>query len=323
MSTATADWIHVRKSLWIGARKGLSAFAWVMKILVPISFLTALLVWSGWLARAQVFIQPAMKWLSLPAEAALPLLIGTTSGIYAAIAAMVVLPLSREQMTLIAIFLLIAHALIQESVVQGKSGLNPIKAAACRLAAATVTVLLVAPFLHIPDQALPIAGAPALAAQTFWSMFLNWLGITARLALKVFIIIMGVLILLEMLKALGWMDRIVAFCRPLLKLLGLSRKSGTIWMTAAVFGLLYSAAVIVEETKAGNLDESEREGLQLSIGINHAMIEDPLLFLSCGLNPFWLWVPRLLAAVVAVRIFDLWQRIKTRRMSKSLSQRTP
>lgn len=299
-----------------GARKGLSGFAWVMKILVPISFLTSLLVWSGLLAKGQFFIQPAMKWLSLPAEAALPLLIGTLSGIYAAIAAMAVLPLSQGQMTLIAVFLLIAHALVQESAVQGKSGINPVKIALCRLAAATAAVLLVAPFLHLPPPAAPLPAGPAAAAQTFGAMLIGWLQITARLALKAFAIIMGVLILLEVLKALGWIERIVTACRPLLALLGLNRKSGAIWMTASVFGLLYSSAVIVEEMKAGHLDPDERERLHLSIGINHAMIEDPALFLSMGLSPLWLWLPRLLMAVAAVRLYDLWQGLKKRRWAR-------
>jgi spore maturation protein SpmB len=304
------DWTRVRNSIGTGARKGLNGFAWVMRILVPISFLTAVLVWSGWLAKGQFFIQPALQWLHLPAEAALPLLIGITTGIYGAIAAMAVLPLSQAHMTLIAVFLLIAHALIQESAIQGKSGLHPVKAAACRLAAATAAVLLVAPFLDIPPSPLPTAALPELAVQPFAAMCLDWLNITIRLALKVLLIIMWVLILLELLKTLGWLDRIVGLFRPVLRLLGLGRKSGSIWMTAAVFGLLYGAAVIVEEIKAGSLDRAERERLHLSIGINHAMVEDPLLFMSFGLNPFWLWVPRLVVAVAAVRLYDLWLALK-------------
>jgi hypothetical protein len=32
--------------------------------------------------------------------------------------------------------------------------------------------------------------------------------------------------------------------------------------------------------------------------------------MSLGLNPFWLWVPRFLAAIVAVHLFSLWQKIR-------------
>lgn len=300
----------IQKSIIDGTRKGLSGFIWMMKILVPISFLTSVLVWSGLLAKGQVFIQPLMKWLNLPAEAALPLLVGTIAGIYGGIATMAVLPLSNEHMTLIAIFLLIAHALPQESVVQGRSGLHPVKATLYRLTAATGAVLIVAPFLDLPAQVMSEGLIIEGEAQAFRAMFFDWLQITAYLALKMFLIITGVMILLEITKNFGWMTRIVQFCRPILKSLGLSEKSGAIWMTAAVFGLLYSAAVIIEETKEGELDETERERLHVSIGINHAVFEDPALFLTFGINPFWLWIPRLVMAIIAVRVFDLWQTIK-------------
>ena len=74
----------------------------------------------------------------------------------------------------------------------------------------------------------------------------------------------------------------------MLKALGLSEKSGSIWMTASIFGLMYSAPVIVEEIKAGNLGQAERERLHLSVGINHSIFEDPVLFLSFGPRPLLL-----------------------------------
>jgi len=72
-------------------------------------------------------IQPAMRFLSLPGLAALPLLMGALTGIYGGIASMAVLPLNTGQMTLIAVFLLIAHNLIQEGIIQGKSGMGILK----------------------------------------------------------------------------------------------------------------------------------------------------------------------------------------------------
>ena len=59
---------------------------------------------------------------SFAVGAALPLLIGMLTGVYGGIAAMVVLPFSSAQMTLMAVFILMAHALIQEGIIQGKSG---------------------------------------------------------------------------------------------------------------------------------------------------------------------------------------------------------
>lgn len=294
----------LQEGLSAGIRKGWNGFVWMIKILVPISLLTAVLAWSGWIEKGQFIIQPVMDWLSLPAVAALPLMIGMLTGIYGGIAAMVVLPLTTEQMTLVAIFLLMAHNLIQEGVIQGKSGINPAKATVFRLICATLTVMVVAAFLDINPSAPAGPAAAQVIRQPFSLMLWKWAVASAKLCLKIFFIIMTILITLEVFKRIGWIEHVVRLCRPVLKGLGLSEKTGILWMTAALFGLAYGAAVIVEEANAGHLGKEELEALHLSIGINHSLIEDPALFLALGLSAFWLWIPRLITAVIAVRLFS-------------------
>lgn len=82
------------------------------------------------------------------------------------------------------------------------------------------------------------------------------------------------------------------------------------WLTAVIFGLSYGAAVIVSEVRNSSFTQAELEDLHISIGINHAIIEDPAIFLSLGLNPFWLWVPRFIAAIIAVHVFSVWRTIR-------------
>lgn len=296
-----------KEGLSSGVRKGWAGFLWMIKILVPISLLTSILAWSGIIERIGFLVEPVTGILSLPATAVLPLLIGMLTNIYGGIAAMSVLPLTEGEMTLVAVFLLTAHSLIQESVIQGKSGLHPLKAAAFRVTAAFVTVILIAPFIEIiPSDGgdLPLDAADA---QSWGVMLLEWSALTVRLSIKIFVIIMSLLIVLELLKAFGWIHAIVRAMSPFLKAMGLSRKVGLLWVTAAVFGLSYGAAVIVEEARAGNLKREELEDLQLSIGINHSLVEDPALFLSLGLSPFWLWIPRILMAMIATRLLSLWR----------------
>lgn len=296
-----------------GLYKGWFGFVWMLKILVPVSFLTALLEWSGWVSRLDFVVQPVMSILSLPAMAALPLIIGMLTGVYGGIAAMMVLPFSKEQMTLMAVFLLIAHNLIQEGVIQGQSGLHPLKATIFRLLAAFTTVLVVAQFMDTGAAAtLMDAKDAVIASRPFIAAMKEWAIAMLLLSAKIFFIIMGIMLLLEMLKALGWIRHIVRMLLPFLKALGLSPRVGMLWMTAVVFGLAYGAAVIVEEAKRGDLSEEELTELHLSIGINHSMVEDPSLFLSLGLSAFWLWIPRLITAIVAVRLLTLWQTLRRR-----------
>jgi Fe2+ transport system protein B len=307
---------QLKTAIGSGLNKGWHGYIWMMKIIIPISLLTAILAWSGLIQRINFLIQPIMDILSLPAIGALPLIIGTLTGIYGGVAAMAVLPLSMDHMTLIAIFLLIAHNLIQEGVIQGQSGVHPLKATVFRLVIATITVLIVAQILNVsPHIQAETIESDVSAAQPFLTMLKDWAIITMSLVIKIFFIIMFILTMLEILKAFGWINHIVTFFSPLLKAMGLSHRVGILWMTAVIFGLAYGGAVIVEETKNEDLTQEDLEELHLSIGINHAMIEDPSLFLPLGISPFWLWVPRFIMAVIAVRFLTLWQYFKKKSRS--------
>jgi hypothetical protein len=297
---------NLKIGLQNGLKKGWSGFLWMMKIIIPISFLTAVLAWTGWLGKIDLLIAPLMGFLGLPAVAALPIIIGALTGIYGGIAAMAVLPFTVAEMTLLANFLLICHNLIQEGAVQAQSGLNPVKATLFRIAAAVVTVWAMTFFIATDPSASAQAGALAASAQTFAAMVYEWAVSMLNLCVKVFFIIMTILTLLEIAKSMGWVLPIVKALSPFLRILGLSEKVGILWMTAVVFGLAYGGAVIVEEARQGHISKEELEELQLSVGINHSMVEDPFLFMTFGIGAFWLWVPRLITAMAATRMLTFW-----------------
>jgi len=307
----------LKQGLANGRKKGLSGFIWMMKIVIPISLFTAILDWSGLLHHLDFLLRPLMGLLSLPPTAALPLIIGMLSSVYGGIAAMAVLPFSTPQMTLMAVYILMCHSLIQEGIIQGSSGIHPLKATLVRIGGAVITVLLIAPWVG-SATAMPAPAGGALSLQpAFWDMIRHWAWTTAMLTLKIFVIIMILLTLLELLKAFEWIHPFVRALSPFLRLMGLDQKVGFLWMTAVVFGLSYGGAIIVEEAKSGHLTSDELEILHLSIGMNHSMVEDPPLFLQMGISPFWIYVPRLLMAIVTVRLIRLWYRYGRRHQPAS------
>jgi spore maturation protein SpmB len=287
----------------------------MMKIIIPISLFTAIFDWSGFLHLLDFLLKPLMGFLSLPPTAALPLIIGMLSGVYGGIAAMVVLPFSTAQMTLMAVFILIAHSLIQEGIIQGNSGIHPLKVTLIRIGAAAVTLLLMAPWVG-SSTTMPVpAGGLSTVHPAFMEMIRHWAWTTFRLTVKIFFIIMALLTFLELLKTFGWIHPLVRALSPFLRIMGLDQKVGFLWMTAVIFGLSYGGAIIVEEAKSGHLSKDELEILHLSIGMNHSMVEDPPLFLPMGIHPFWIYVPRLVMAIITVRLLRLWQRYARRSMS--------
>ncbi|MBW1713644.1 MAG: iron transporter, partial [Deltaproteobacteria bacterium] len=245
----------------------------------------------------------------------LPLIIGVTTGPAGAVAAMVILPFTKAQLTLMAIFILICHSLPQETAIQAKSGFHPLKAVCCRLTAAFLTVAGVAFFLDTSSSGQLAAAGPAAAwvRPPLGEVLLTWLMEVGRLAVILLVLITVFMTILEVFRVRGWINPVVRFLSPLLRALGLNPKVGLLWVAAAVFGLAYGAGVLVEEAKSGRLDPKDLEALHLSVGINHGLLDDPALFLSLGLNAFWIYVPRLIMAVLAVRLLTLWRTVRKRR----------
>ena len=296
-----------------GAAKGWRGFVWMLKIILPVSLLTFLLDFSGCLAHLDGLLEPLMGGIHLPAMAALPLLAGLLTGIYGGIAAMTVLPFTVQQMTLIAVFLLIAHSLIQEGLVQHHSGCPMWMATANRLVAAVLTVLVVG-WLLGPETARKSAGvAPASATLAFWPALQAWGIAMVGLCLKMLLIIVGLMIAMELAKQYRLIDKVVRLIEPLLGLLGLDRQLGMLWLTAALLGITYGGALIVEEVREGKLPPDRLKTLHVSIGINHAMLEDPAIFIPLGIHPFWLWIPRLAVAMLFAHVYRLWLWMRARR----------
>ncbi len=292
----------LKGGFYAGTRKGWGSFVWICKIIIPISFLVAVIQWSGWLYRVDFLLNPLMSLINLPSEAALPIISGMVINLYAGIATMAVLPFTIEQMTLIAVFILIAHNLIAEGIIQFKSGINLTKIILIRIGVAILTVLIVAQFLNGTTGSITVP-ADLTVRPPFIEALKDWAIDTAGLLIKIFVIIMTIMISLESLRWSGWIQYLFNLSQPFMRILGLSNQAVTLWVPAVVFGLMYGGGVILEEAKRRNMTKTELEHLHISIGINHSMVEDPALFLALGLNGFWLWVPKLVMAIVTVQIF--------------------
>lgn len=291
-----------------GGKKGVSGYLWMLRILVPVSVLTLAIEASGLIRALDFILSPVMGMIGLSPTAALPLIVGMLTGIYGGVAALSVLPMSVEEMTLVAVFLLISHNMVVESTVQDQSGLGGLKATIIRIVTSIITVWILSFILVSPETAS--SSASFGSTPTFSALFAKWFFSTGKLMIQILCIIVPLMMLLETLKIFRVIPKIVFMLEPLLRVLGLPPSVGIMWMAATLFGLAYGAAVIVEESKEGEFAENDLAKLHISIGINHAIVEDPALFLPLGIGAFWLWVPRLIAAVVAVWLYTMWLRLK-------------
>jgi spore maturation protein SpmB len=141
---------RLRRDLRIGVKAGLQTFWELARVMIPAYGITLVLERLGviqWLAH---LARPLMSLLGLPGDAAVPLMVGYVLNIYAAVGAMQALHLSAQQITVLAIAILIGHNLLVEGAVLHRAGMNGFAFGALRvvagLAAAAVANLLMGLF---------------------------------------------------------------------------------------------------------------------------------------------------------------------------------
>ena len=122
------------RDVFVKAGKQALKVSWMLlKIYIPISFLTAFLDQVGFLDLIEPVFEPFMKLLGLPGDAALVLLAAWVNNLFAAIAAASVIDLTFRQITIIAIITGFAHNLILETTILMKLKMGRIGIAFTRI----------------------------------------------------------------------------------------------------------------------------------------------------------------------------------------------
>jgi len=125
----------VRRDVRVGVRSGLHTFWILARAMIPAYLLALVLKEVGvidWLAHTA---GPVMSLLGLPGDAAVPLAFAYILNLYAAVGAMQALSLSGQQITVLALAMLIGHNLLVEGAVLRRTGMNPFLFGALRVVA--------------------------------------------------------------------------------------------------------------------------------------------------------------------------------------------
>lgn len=129
-----------------GVRAGLQTFWTLARVMIP-AYAAALVVERlGVIDAIARFTAPLMRLLGLPGKAAVPLVVGYVLNIYAAVGTIQAIHLGAQQITVLALAILIGHNLLVEGAVLQKAGVNGVAFSILRLfaglAAAAVANLL-------------------------------------------------------------------------------------------------------------------------------------------------------------------------------------
>lgn len=272
---------------------------WFLKITIPISLAVTLLYHFGVLNIVSEILSPAFGLIGLKGEAALVYISSAFLNVYSAIAVMTSLNFTIREMTILAIMSLIAHNLIVETAVQKKTGSKAWHMVTLRI----ITSIIAAIILNylLPEQmGLSSIGVQEMANPTLKELLISWTISSLKLSLKIIVLITLLMILQKILLEFKVTILLTSIFSPILKVFGLPKSTSLMWIAANLLGLAYGSAIMIDEVQSERITKQDADLLNYHIAISHSNLEDLLLFAAIGISAWWLLIPRLGIAMVAV-----------------------
>ena len=274
---------------------------WLLKLMIPISLAVTLMQHFGILAWIATWINPIFVHFGLPGESAVAFISGATAGTYAGIAAMMSIPLSMKQASILALMIALCHALPMECAVNKKTGSSFWEMGVIRIVMAFVCAFTLNAIL--PDMHGTYIYLGAEADSSFNEVMVTWLMSQLKMSLMVILIIFSLMVIQRLLEAYSLLDSLSRLFSPLMKFFGLPRHTSYMWLVGNVLGISYGSAVMVELEEKGLVTREEANDVNYHLIMNHSMLEDTIVFAATGISAFLL-----IATRVSFALFLVWGR---------------
>ena len=271
---------------------------WLLKLMIPISLAVTLMQHFGILTWIATWINPLFVHFGLPGESAVAFISGATAGTYAGIAAMMSIPLTMKQASILALMIALCHALPMECAVNKKTGSSFWKMGTIRIVMALICAFCLN--IILPDMQEKYIYLGAEADSSFWEVMKIWGVSQIKMSLMVVLIIYSLMVVQRMLEAYRLLDPLSRLLSPLMKLFGLPRHASYMWLVGNVLGISYGSAVMVELEEKGLVTREEANDVNYHLIMNHSMLEDTIVFAATGISALLLIITRLCFALILV-----------------------
>ena len=279
--------------------RSMSICVWLLKVMLPISLAVRVLQYVGvidWLAG---ILSPLFAYIGLSGDSAIVFLTSIFLPLYPTIAVMATLTLTLREATILAVMCLVSHNLPVECSVAHKTGSPFGRIVAFRVGMSFVSYIVLNALL--PHSDAPFSFMASSVEVTSWGMlFVQWLTSSLTLVVTIVLIVSALMVLQRVLEEFGWMHRIAHSLSPLMRLFGLPTGCSLLWLTGNVVGMAYGAAIMIDEVEQGRLTRYEANLVNHHLGVSHSLLEDTMLFVAMGISFGWIFVTRLVLAIIAV-----------------------
>jgi hypothetical protein len=281
------------------------------KVIFPITVLVKILQHTPFLPWVIGLLTPLMKWIGLPGEAAIPLVLGNFLNIYAAIGAILSLSLSVKHVFILAMMISFSHNLLVESSVAAKLGLKLRVVISIRLCLAIASAVLINVLWQGGSQpaqyGLVAASNQALSG---WGQIIgNALQSAALGIFQIALIVIPIMIFIQILKDLALLQIISRWLSPITRFLGMKENTSLTLAAGLAFGLAYGAGVMLQSSREDGVSQKDMYLATVFLVSSHAVIEDTVIFIPLGI-PVWplLLIRLTVAAILTALVAFFWNK---------------
>lgn len=280
--------------------RSMSICLWLFKVMLPISLAVRVLQYVGvidWLAG---YLSPVFSYIGLSGDSAIVFLTSIFLPLYPTIAVMTTLTLTLREATILAVMCLVSHNLPVECSVAHKTGSPFGRIVAFRVAMSFVSAIVLNWLMPQSDAPFSFLASATAEVSSWGMLFTQWLSSSLVLVATIVLIVTALMLLQRVLEEFGWMHRIAHVLSPLMSLFGLPSGCSLLWLTGNVVGMAYGAAIMIDEVEQGRLTRDEANLVNHHLGVSHSLLEDTMLFVAMGISFWWIFLTRLVLAIVAV-----------------------
>ena len=282
---------------------------WLLRIMLPVSLAVSIMQYYGIIAWLAQYLNPVFLHIGLPGASAIAFLTAASVTTYAGLAVMMSMVLTMREATILAIMIVLCHALPLECAVVNKVGSNPYKMGMLRILAAFLAAFLLDYVL--PDMPQPfVMQHIADAEHTLWNVIWLWLQGSVKMSMMIMTLIYALMVLQRVLDRYKVMTLLVSPLRPVMRFFGLPENAAYLWLVGNVLGISYGSAAMLDLEDSGRITREEANEVNYHLIMNHSMLEDTMVFAACGISAVWILSTRMLFAFCLVWVRKGWKQCR-------------
>ncbi len=294
---------HARDLLREVAATALSLY----KVMIPVIILVKILQELELIRYAALPLAPVMSLTGLPEAFGVVWATAMLVNLYSAMVVYVSLlpdlaaPVTTAQITVLAAMMLVAHNLPLELRIAQQCGASIRSQLAIRLLGAVALGVI----LHLIFSTFALYQEPSRLAWTppaTDGSLAAWTWTQARGLAALFFVILGLTVAMRILRALRITDLFNYLLKPFLRLMGIGANAATITVIGLTLGIAYGGGLIIQEVRAGNVNERDAFSALSLMGLSHALVEDTLLMALLGAHPVGAFWARLLFSLALMAV---------------------